>query len=708
VIFYCILTSAINAAASCVLALAVYLRRPRRPANTAFCWFAVSGAFWSGAYLLWQTAADAAAALFFCRLLSAGAILIPIAYYRFVGCLLDQAPIPLLRWGYAVSAVLAALSFTPLIVSDTAPKAGFPHWPVPGALYPFYLMVFFGILAASLRDLLVNFRAAVGLQRNQLRFVILGTSVGFLGGATNFFLWYDVPIPPVGNGLVALYVIGVGYAIIRYRLMDFDLFVARAAGYALLVAVLAVPAPLLVRLVALLPFTDLPPVALGPLYLVSLVATALLFAVIPGVRRRADAALEQRVLGDRLADRVRLGQLVHKVSSAADEGAMLQEVVTSVSAALNVAEVTAYTRTDFETDFTRRAAAGPEAVSGREPVRLSEKSPLVRELQQSGRSVLLDEFRHRAGYGDHAQYFKELRRTQGVELAVPIIGDDYFHGFLTLGERSDHALFTEIDVSLLEAIALQIGLNLRARQLERRASQTEKLISLGTLAAGLAHELRNPLVSIRTFTSLLPERGGDPDFQHEFGAIVQRDVNRIASIVENVAAFAENNKVEMKAVEMADVLRAVADILRAELQRSGVELNLPDEALPRVLGNYSQLLQVFLNLIQNAVQAFEGRPGGRITLSAWVRHQEAPSPLLCVSVIDNGPGIDPALLPRIFDPFITTKSTGDRRGKAGMGLGLAIVKRIVQHHHGDVEVSSTPGLGTVFRVLLPYVAESRP
>jgi two-component system nitrogen regulation sensor histidine kinase GlnL len=289
---------------------------------------------------------------------------------------------------------------------------------------------------------------------------------------------------------------------------------------------------------------------------------------------------------------------------------------------------------------------------------------------------------------------------------VPVIGDTLFYGFISLGARADHALYNDVDVSLLDAIGLQIGLNLRARQLERRASQTEKLISLGTLAAGLAHELRNPLVSIQTFSALLKERGTDLDFQHEFSAVVQRDVNRIASIVENVAAFAESNRVQMSVVNLSEVLTAVAEIVRPELQRTGIVFELPVSEAPRVTANYSQLLQVFLNLAQNAMQAMEGQPDGRLTI-AFEAQLRPLQPLLCVSLTDNGPGIEPTILPYLFDPFTTTKATGVRHGKHGMGLGLAIVKRIVQHHHGEINVTSTPGQGTTFRVYLPPVTRPR-
>jgi len=239
------------------------------------------------------------------------------------------------------------------------------------------------------------------------------------------------------------------------------------------------------------------------------------------------------------------------------------------------------------------------------------------------------------------------------------------------------------------------------RALQDEVQRSERLADLGRVAAGLAHELRNPLTSVQTFSALLREQHPDPEALHEFSAVVQRDVSRIASIVENVSAFAESNIVAMTSVQVPDVLRTVTEIVRPELQRTGVQIELPAASVPPVRGNNSQLLQVFLNLTQNAIQALDGRPGGRITFALDTRLTDVTQPLLFVSVTDNGPGIDPAVLPRIFEPFTTTKATGARVGKHGMGLGLAIVKRIVQHHHGDIDVTSAVGGGTTFRVQLP-------
>lgn len=697
-ILYCVLTSAINAVTSVVLALAVYLRRSQTEISGAFGWFSLSVALWSVSYFQWQTADTDAEALLYTRILTAAAILIPVAYFHFATVLLGRLRRAELVLGYSLAATFVILSFSgSWLVAGVEPRAMFPHWPVPGWFYPAYLLTFFYYVSITLFLLVVEYRKADGLRRNQLRLVALGTAIGFGGGATNFLLWFQIPIPPVGNGLVAVYVLTVGYAMIRFRLMDFDLIVARSVAYTLVTGILALLTPLIILTLEHLALIAPLKAGYGILYLASFVTTFAIGWTLPWLRRKTDSFLEQKILGDRLADRKMLRALAAQIGSAQDETELFARVVSGTSEALDVSMVAIYTRTEFESDFHRRAASikGRPSLDG-----FPEPSLLAQTLKEGQRGVLLDEVVH-GSVGELRAYFSEIRQRQNIELAVPIIGDSFFYGFIALGPRGDRALYDEIDISLLEAIGLQVGLSLRARQLERRANQTDKLIALGTLAAGLAHEIRNPLTSIQTFSALLREQFPDPEALREFSSVVQRDVDRIANIVENVATFAESNKVSMTTVNLPDVLRTVIEIVRPEIERKAVTLEFRPATVLNVRGNHSQLMQVFLNLVQNALQAMEDRPGSRLVIKIEPRIADLPRPQLCATVEDNGPGIDPALVPRIFEPFTTTKSTGERRGKHGMGLGLAIVKRIVQHHHGEIQVSSLPGKGATFRVYLP-------
>ncbi len=698
-ITYCILTALINAATSLVLGAVVYFKRRDERKNQIFTLFAATVAIWSVFYMLWHLARDADTALFHTRCLTAVAILIPIAYFHFVVELLELRRPRHLLAGYALALPLAVLALTPLLVREVEPRGGFPFWPVPAPLYSLYLAVFFYFVCYSVMLLVAAYRGSSGGRRNQLRYVLLGTSIGFGGGTTNFFLWYDIPIPPVGNGLVALYVLGVGYAMIRFRLLEFNVLLVRVLAYSAVITAFA----LIVAVAA-----EAGPLLRGPLniegsFLLSLAAalaaTTLMFVWGPTVRDRLDAFLEARLLRNRLTDRARLRLFARQIGSIGDEEDIFRETVQAVAEALAVDRAALFLRSEFETDFRLRAASGTAASPSSVPA-LTGDSALVQLLQSTTRSVLLDEAEPSLA-GPAREAVGRLRRVQRVELAVPIYADTLFYGFLALGPRQQHGIFADADIALIEAIGLQVGLTLRARQLERRANQAEKLISLGTLAAGLAHEVRNPLVSIRTFAALLEEQGGDAEFRREFRAVVERDVRRIGTIVEHVAAFAENTQVKFAPVRVDEVVQAVYEIARPEFVRTGVAFIAPAPGLPAIHGNYSQLLQVFLNLFQNAIHALDGRPAPCIEVRAQVVGGEDDARVLVLAVADNGAGIEPVLLARIFEPFITTKATGNGPQRGGMGLGLAIVKRIVEGHRGAITATSEPGRGTTFLIHLP-------
>ena len=544
--------------------------------------------------------------------------------------------------------------------------------------------------------LVTTFRQASFFRRNQLRYILVFTLIGFIGGATNYFLWYDVPIPPVGNILVSLYMIGVGYAVIRFRLMEFNLLIARGVSYIAVALIVVVFQGVVVGIIDW---------GQGDSFQISLnvlggalVGTAILFGPIPWLRRRLDSVLEQRVLGKATTRQGRLWKLIHEISSIKDVDSIFRETVKSVAEALELDNVGLFLRFEFDSKFTLRAATGTRSQQLQNG-RFSDSMPLMKSLQELKHAVLLDELENRLTAQERDEVVR-LRGETGIELVVPIYADNFLYGFLALGESKLNFLFTNTEISLLETLSLQLGLNLRSRQLERQSNQAEKLIALGTLAAGLAHEIRNPLVSIRTFSELIGEQGGDAEFCREFKSVVGRDVSRIATIVENISAFADNAQVKTGPVDVREVINGVYDIARPEFMQARVAFDAPSQEIPLVNGNYSQLLQVFLNLFQNAIHALEGRSEPKITVNYRLMNDDKGGRTLVVSVTDNGAGIDDVVRARIFDPFITTKDTGDGQ-KRGMGLGLAIVKRIIEGHHGAITVTSETGRGTTFFVHLP-------
>src|SRR5437016_1803379 len=213
------------------------------------------------------------------------------------------------------------------------------------------------------------------------------------------------------------------------------------------------------------------------------------------------------------------------------------------------------------------------------------------------------------------------------------------------------------------------------------------------LAASMSHEIRNPLVAIKTFAQLLPERFDDADFRKEFNEIVVSEIDRLDKIITQINNFAHPPELVFKPIDVRSPVKKGVEIARSRYGINGkveLETSLPSN-LPRVLGDEAALAEAFAHLVANAAEASADRNKPRITLSAKpVREGQHPAAVV-VTVRDNGSGISPEIKEKIFSPFCTTKPRG-------MGLGLPIVKRTVFDHHGRVEVDST-SKGTQVSVL---------
>ncbi len=228
--------------------------------------------------------------------------------------------------------------------------------------------------------------------------------------------------------------------------------------------------------------------------------------------------------------------------------------------------------------------------------------------------------------------------------------------------------------------------------LEARMRQSDRLAALGTLSAGLAHEIRNPLAAVKTFVQLLPKKISNPVFFDKFQVTVPRELNRINDLIESLLELARPPKLEFKMTSLEDCLMQVADLYRDKLDAADIALVIDEQGpLPKLWADGKHLLQAFSNLIMNATEAMP--EGG--TLAVRAQPQEGG---VIIQFTDSGVGIDEAIKANIFNPFFTTK---DR----GTGLGLAITHKIIEEHNGGIEVASIPGAGTTFTLTLPGIRE---
>jgi two-component system NtrC family sensor kinase len=230
------------------------------------------------------------------------------------------------------------------------------------------------------------------------------------------------------------------------------------------------------------------------------------------------------------------------------------------------------------------------------------------------------------------------------------------------------------------------------KKLEQQIIQSERLAAMGQMIGGFAHELNNPLTSIIGMAELLQEVEREETSRKHLG-MLQQQARRAADIVQNLMYFSRPPAPGRGPINLNELVQRTLHLHAYSLRKSNISVDfLPEPALPTVTGDSHQLMQIFLNLILNAEQAIrEVRDRGTLR----IRMEKNPGSVLVIFQ-DDGPGIPDEVLPNIFDPFYTTKRPG-----RGTGLGLSICKAILREHGGEIEASSGPGGGAVFRVTLP-------
>lgn len=229
--------------------------------------------------------------------------------------------------------------------------------------------------------------------------------------------------------------------------------------------------------------------------------------------------------------------------------------------------------------------------------------------------------------------------------------------------------------------------------LERRLREAEKLAAIGNIAAGIAHEVGAPLHVIRGRAELLMRRDDMRDPERRNLRIIVEQIERITRIVRNLLDFARRREPRIEPVDVAALLRGVLEFLDPELERARITVSQEGAGSAWVRGDANLLDQVFLNLFVNAIQALDGSTGERRIAVRVAAHEEAS---VTVEIRDSGPGIAADVRASIFEPFVTTKASGE-----GTGLGLAVARSIVEDHAGTIEAVDLPSGGAAFRVTLP-------
>ncbi len=726
---YCAITGAINAITSLVLGIYVITTNPRSLANRTFFGFAMSVGLWGFCYTFWQTSSHSADALTWIRWVMAGAIFIPTFFIHFVVTLLglNAAKRNLIRLSYVLSVIFLLSDMTPLFASGVVPRSGFPFWPVPGIFFHPFLAHFAASVVYGHYLMYRELQKATGSQRNQIKYVALGTLIGFGGGATNFPLWYGIPIAPVGNGLVALYVAMMAYSIARYRLLDINVALTRVAIFILLyIPLLLFPLVLSKSAESTLAAHFGPSWWMLPMALEALFAAGGL-AIYRVVRQKA----EDRLLAEQREYQAALRRASEGMTRIRELPRLLRLTVGILSRTVGLTHVSIYLLDEESRRYVERAAKGKEA--GPINMILDLDDSLIKFLQFHRTALVSEELRMQRQQTDDPvlREIEGILRRLGAALIIPSFVHDHLLGFVVMGAKRSGKMYTDDDLKVLMTLANQAALAIEnahfyEAEKERQAEMfhTAQLASLGTMAGSMGHQINNRFHAETILAGLLRSMWEKVDveaFPEQFRDLVQRtavtfkkiedDAARGGDIVKTLLDFSKPGKQDR--ISLSKVIETAKDLAqyRVKFEEIDYEITMEDP-LPEINGNRNQLAEAFFNLMANGYDAMqakaeaiqEGRMKmvgnkpyrGKLAITVTASSKNGETWIQAV-VRDTGTGIKEDDLSRLFVPFFTTKATAEK----GTGLGLYVIKRIIENHGGKIEVSSISGEGTTFAIRLP-------
>ncbi len=601
---------------------------------------------------------------------------------------------------FLFSSIFAALSFSQWMVRSADWQTLTISYGVAHRCFSIFLILF---VFAGIFSIAKSLFGSVGLERLQIKYCLFGMLVSAIIAVS-----LNVVLPSLGTSRLSswgppstlIMVCFITYSILKHHLLDINIVLKKGTTYFLLGLLLLIPSAVLISLSQHFLFQKISYVLLA--IVLSIIVLASVLFNYP--RPQTEKAVEHLLFKHRYDYRETLGNFSKAMVTILDLQSLSKRIIEVITQTMGVEKASLFLLNEEKGGYYLFDSKDI-TISSSLPV-LGRQDPLPYYLQKIGEIVVREELVKGAGISELKNVTDKMSLLE-AEVSIPLMLKGKLLGMMNLSHKFNKDVYSHEDIELLSTLANQAAIAVENARLyedlkksKSYIQRADRLASLGTLTAGLAHEIRNPLVAIKTFTQLLPERLDDDEFRNEFLAIASGEVDRISMLINELLDFARPSDPRLEPEDINSILDGMILLVSTESKKKHVQVQknyTPD--LPLVSVDREQIKQVFLNILLNAVDATP--ENGEIVVKTRSFVKPGGDPYIQVEFTDTGCGIPSVNLEDIFNPFFTTKNKGS-------GLGLSISNQIVQDHKGYIHVESEINKGSSFFINLPLNPQPSP
>jgi signal transduction histidine kinase len=560
-----------------------------------------------------------------------------------------------------------------------------------------YYFVIYSLISATfgLYNLLETyFKTKSALFKNQLQYIFVGLAIGFSIAFT-----FSLFMPIFGNNQLffigetgPIFLIGFStYVIVKHRLLDIEIVFRKGIIYSALLFTISAGYTVLTIILG----RYLQNITGYSTLFINLISALIIVAGYKPLETFIENATDRIFFKGKYDYQKTLKSLSREISAITDMNLMMFMIIKRITETMKIDKVSIWLKEEKEgwREIKIRDDPMNRAVVSEQ---IKVNAALLKYLAQKREPILLEEIEHQINIqkmpdktAKQLALVKSILKRKNITAIIPIINRSELAGTLNLGSKLSGDIYTLQDLELLTILVNQTSVALENAKLKEQLERSDRLAVMGRFASSLAHEIRNPLTSIKAFFQMLNGDEDENDIQ-EISELALTEIARVEGLLNNLLHFARPRKPEFSGVNLDEVLNETLIMARSDCVLSNVQIHKnAGKRIPETFADRSQLKQVFLNLIQNALQAMPD--GGTLQINmAHCPEEDAVK----ITFTDSGRGIDKEHLPRLFEPFFTTKTQGT-------GLGLNISHRIITAHKGRIFVESKKGKGTSVHVILP-------